>query len=123
MNRITLIGNLTRDPDYTVTAAGVPVCRFDLAVNRRFKKDGETSTDYFRVVTFNKMAESCGTYLAKGRKAAVVGELRFSKYTDKQGTERMTHDVFADEVEFLSPKETPKEKTTLEEVTGDNLPF
>lgn len=133
MNKITIIGNLTADPDYAVTSGGTPVCKFTLAVNRRFKREGEAEADFFRVVTFNKSADNCATYLSKGRKAGVSGELHFGQYTDKEGIKRMTADLVADEVEFLSPKEDqpqrkpsgqkPANRTPLEPVTDDSLPF
>lgn len=134
MNKIFLIGNLTADPDYSVSASGVPMCRFTVAVNRRFgsqASDDQRTADFFRVVTFRKTAENCGSYLAKGRKVGVVGSVQINDYTDKEGNRRQSVDVTADEVEFLTPKgesgdsaPSPRRATsTLEPVTDDSLPF
>lgn len=137
MNKIFLIGNLTADPDYSVSSGGVPVCRFSIAVNRRFASDRsseERNADFFRVVTFRKTAEHCGSYLAKGRKVAVAGSIQINEYTDREGNRRTGVDVVADEVEFLSPKgegsapsephaATKRAGATLEPVVDDSLPF
>lgn len=124
MNKIMIIGNLTRAPELRTTAAGVPVCRFCVAVNRRFTSD--QGADFFDVVTFRKTAENCASYLVKGRKVCVVGALRINEYTDREGNRRTSVDIAADEVEFLSPRtDEPREqsKATLEPVTDDQLPF
>ena len=126
MNKIMIIGNLTRDPELRTTAAGVPVCRFCVAVNRWFTSEGDQGVDFFDVVTFRKTAENCASYLVKGRKVCVVGALRINDYTDREGNRRTSVDIAADEVEFLSPRtDEPREqsKATLEPVTDDRLPF
>ncbi len=133
MNKIFLIGNLTADPDYSVTSNGTPMCRFTVAVNRRFSgQSEERSADFFRVVTFRKTAENCSSFLAKGRKVGVVGSLQINDYTDKEGNRRQSVDVTADEVEFLSPRgedgassaPAPRRNSaTLEPVNDDTLPF
>ena len=107
MNKITLIGNLTRDPELRSTASGVTVCSFTIAVNRRFaSQGGEKQTDFFRINAWRQLGETCSRYLAKGRKVAVVGELQARTYKDNNGETRMSLDVSADEVEFLSPKDS-----------------
>lgn len=126
MNKIMIIGNLTRAPELRTTAAGVPVCRFCVAVNRRFTSEGDQGADFFDVVTFRKTAENCASYLVKGRKVCVVGALRINEYTEREGNRRTSVDIAADEVEFLSPRtDEPREqsKATLEPVTDDQLPF
>ena len=133
MNKIHLIGNLTADPVLRSTQSGISVCQFTIAVSRRFAgADGQKQTDFFQIVTWRQQAESCAKYLAKGKKAAVVGELQARTYTAKDGTTRMSLDVSADEVEFLTPKEEPKEAprattpadpNTFEDVSSDDLPF
>ncbi len=106
MNKIMLIGNLTHDPEMRATPSGVAVCTFTIAVNRKFAKEGgERPVDFFRIVAWRQLGESCGRYLAKGRKVAVIGELQARTYDAKDGTVRMSLDVVADEVEFLSPKQ------------------
>lgn len=105
MNKITLIGNLTHDPETRSTPNGVTVCSFNIAVNRRFAgADGQRQTDFFRINAWRQLGETCSRYLAKGRKVAVVGELQARTYEAKDGTTRMSLDVSADEVEFLTPK-------------------
>jgi len=105
MNKIFLIGNLTHDPETRTTTNGVTVCTFSIAVTRRFaSQNGEKQTDYFRVNAWRQLGETCSRYLAKGRKVAVVGELQARTYETKEGTVRMSLDVSAEEVEFLTPR-------------------
>lgn len=106
MNRITLIGNLTKDPEIRTTPNGVSVCSFTIAVNRRFKDSaGESVTDFFRINAWRTLGEICGKSLSKGKKVAVLGELNARTYESKQGKTMMSLDVNADEIEFLSPKD------------------
>lgn len=121
-NKLIIIGNLTKDPDYSVSQNGTPMCRFTVAVNRR----GGEETDFFRVTTFHKNAENCAAYLSKGRKVCIVGEVHIGEYTDRDGVKRTGVDVLASEVEFLSPKDEEKpakKKETFEQVSADTLPF
>lgn len=105
MNKIILIGNLTRDPEVRSTPNGVTVCTFTIAVNRRFApQGGEKQADFFRINAWRQLGETCARYLAKGRKVAVVGELQARTYEANDGGTRMSLDVSADEVEFLSPR-------------------
>ena len=112
MQRITIIGNLVADPETRTTPSGVTVCTFTIAVNRRFaNSDGERQTDFFRVNAWRQLGEICAKHLKKSKKVAVVGELQARLYDAKNGEKRMSLDVAADEVEFLSPKdEEPKRK-------------
>ena len=107
MNKVILIGNLTKDPEMRQTTNGTNVCTLSLAVNRRFKDKttGETVADFFNVIVWRQLAEICGRYLAKGRKVAVVGELQNRSYEAKDGTKRYVTEVVADEVEFLTPRD------------------
>lgn len=103
MNKVFLIGNLTRDPEMRSTQSGVAVCNFSIAVNRRFKKEnGEQETDFLNVVAWRQLAELCSKYLAKGRKVAVAGSIQTRTYEAKDGSKRSTFDIVADEVELLS---------------------
>ena len=105
MNKIFLIGNLTNDPETRTTQSGVSVCSFNIAVNRRFSQaGGERQTDFFRINAWRQLGDNCQRFLAKGRKVAVVGELQPRTYEDKNGVTRMSLDITADEVEFLTPK-------------------
>lgn len=101
MNRICLIGNLTRDPEPRTTQTGKSVCSFGLAVNRRRKVEGQPDVDFFNVTAWQALGENCCKYLSKGRKAAVSGQLQIRTYDAQDGTKRTAVDVIADEVEFL----------------------
>ena len=105
MNKIVLIGNLVRDPESRSTQTGITVCSFTIAVNRRFASQGaERQTDFFRINAWRQLGENCSRYLSKGKKVAVIGELQARTYEDKDHNTRMSLDVSADEVEFLTPK-------------------
>ncbi len=103
MNKVYLIGNLTRDPEMRTTGSGIAVCNFSIAVNRRFKnaQTGQTETDFFNIVAWRQLAELCSKYLAKGRKVAVFGSLQSRTYEAQDGSKRSAIDIVADEVEFL----------------------
>jgi len=101
MNRWAGIGRLTKSPELKYSQQGTAVCKFTLAINRRFKRD---VTDFIDVVAFKALAENCANYLDKGKVAYVTGELQMGSYENKQGQKVKTVQVMADEVEFLSPK-------------------
>lgn len=104
MNRVQLIGNLTRDPETRTTGTGLTVCSFTLAVNRRMKKqDGTQETDYINVTAWRTLGENCAKYLSKGKKAGVSGSILTRTYEAQDGSKRHAFEVVADEVEFLSP--------------------
>ena len=103
MNKVFLIGNLTRDPETRTTQGGTTVCSFTIAVNRRMKQDGQQETDFLNIVAWQKLGELCQKYLAKGRKCSVVGRIQTSSYLAKDGSKRTAWDIVAEEVEFLSP--------------------
>lgn len=109
MNKIYLIGNLTRDPELRYTQSGIPVCNFSIAVNRRMKDaDGKQQTDFFDVTAWRKTGEIASKFLMKGKKVAVTGEMQSRQYTAQDGSKRTAWNVVADEVEFLTPAgETP----------------
>lgn len=139
MNKVYLIGNLTRDPELSETNTGISVCRFAIAVNRNYSgSDGERQTDFFNITVWRNNAENCGRYLKKGSKVAVVGSLQNRSYEDKDGIKRNVTDIVASEVEFLSSKsasdgqdeefkphrESSVKKPELEVmVDDDTLPF
>ena len=82
MNKLFLIGNLTRDPEMSETASGVVFCRLGIAVNRPYQgSDGERATDFFNITVWRTQAENCGRYLKKGSKVAVIGLFTYSKFT------------------------------------------
>lgn len=103
MNRLFIIGNLTRDPELRTTQDGKNVCNFTVAVNRR-QKQGQSEADFFRVSVWGNMASVCSQYLAKGRKVAVTGSVSVRTYTGSDGAARANLEVLANDVEFLSPR-------------------
>ena len=134
MNKVILIGNLTRDPELTETPTGVSVCKFAIAVSRDYaSSDGTRETDFFNITVWRGRAENCGKFLKKGNKVAVIGSLQTRSYEDKDGIKRNVIDVVANEVEFLTPKnaqgdgeELPvskREHPQLEEIDDNSLPF
>ena len=128
MNKTTIIGNLCRDPELRTTPQGINVCDFTVAVNGR--KQGDDAT-YFRVTVWRGLADICAKYLAKGRKVCVVGPVSARSYQAQNGDTRVTLEVTAEDVEFLSsgPKEEtyqPKErKQTQNEYipVDEEIPF
>lgn len=106
LNRIVLIGRLTRDPEVRFTPNGKAVCTFTLAVDRNFtSQDGTRETDFINIVVWGKQGENCGQYLAKGRLAAVDGRLQIRSYDGSDGQRRYMTEVVADNVRFLSARE------------------
>jgi single-strand DNA-binding protein len=104
VNKVFLIGNLTKDPEMRSTQSGVAVCNFTIAVNRRFRnaQTGQQETDFLNVIAWRQLAELCAKYLAKGRKVAIAGSIQTRTYEAKDGSKRTTWDIVADEVEFLA---------------------
>ncbi len=101
LNRVILIGRLTRDPELRYTTNGKPVVRFTLAVDRQRAPQGERSTDFIDIVAWEKLAETVHNYLNKGRLAAVQGRLQVRSYEAKDGQRRRVWEVVADQVSFL----------------------
>lgn len=103
MNKIFLIGRLTKDPELKYTQSGAAVCNFTLAVDRHFtSQSGEKEADFINIVVWNKAAENCAKYLTKGRQTAVEGRLQIRSYDGKDGQKRWVTEVVAENVEFLS---------------------
>ena len=135
MNKVILVGNLTRDPELSETPSGVAVCRFAIAVSRDYASaDGTRETDFFNITVWRGRAENCGKYLKKGNKVAIVGSLQNRSYEDKDGIKRNVTDIVANEVEFLSPKaqgeegdttvvSARRERPQLEAIDDNQLPF
>lgn len=137
MNKVILIGNLTRDPELSQTPNGISVCKFTIAVGRKFTNaNGEKETDFIPIVVWRALAETCAKYLKKGSKIAVHGSIQVRSYEDKNGGKRYVTEAVADEVEFLSPKDneapTPQQApqngskkgvSDLKPIEDDGLPF
>lgn len=112
MNKAILIGNLTREPETRTTPNGIAVTTFTVAVQRRFKQDGQQQADFLNVVTWRALAENCGKYLSKGSKVGVVGRIETRNYEDKNGIKRYVTEIVADEVSFLSSKGSEQREPT-----------
>ena len=136
MNKLTIIGNLTKDPEMRTTTSGKNVCTFTLAVNRRKKAEGQPEADFFRVSAWGDMGDNCQKYLTKGKKVCVVGSVSVHVYTNQRGEAAANMEVLASEVEFLSPREQGEiqqpvveapvrkdEHSGFQAVETDELPF
>ena len=127
MNKLTIIGNLTRDPELRTTTTGVNVCSFMMAVNRPRRQGQEQQADFFKVTAWRERGELCAQYLSKGKKACVIGPVAVRTYTANDGTTKAQLEVTADEVEFLSPagQQEPKkdQQSGFDQVEVDELPF
>lgn len=107
MNKVILVGRLTRDPDIRMSANGENTsmfARYSLAVDRRFKKEGEQSADFINCVCFGKSAEFAEKYLKKGTKIGVIGRIQTGSYTNREGQKVYTTDVVVEEQEFAESK-------------------
>lgn len=124
MNKLTIIGNLTRDPELRTTQSGANVCDFTVAVNRKKKVNNQPEADYFRVSAWSAMGENCAKYLSKGKKVCVIGAVSVRTYTGSDGQTKASLEVFADDVEFLSAKSEQTDKETgYTKVSEEGLPF
>ncbi len=105
INRVILIGNLTRDPELRYTPSGVAVTTFTLAVNRPYtSQSGERETDFINIVAWRQLADLCANYLRKGRQAAVEGRLQTRSYDNKEGKRVYVTEVVAENVQFLGSR-------------------
>ena len=124
MNKVYLIGNITKDPELTETDSGIAVCRFSIAVNRRRVGDGEQQTDFFNVTAWRGLGENVARYCKKGSKVCVVGRIELRQYESRDGVKKLAVDVVAEEVEFLTPKPVGERKPELTEIDDDgDIPF
>ena len=132
MNKCILIGNLTKDPELTTTSNGVAVCRFTIAVYRRYSNaEGERETDFLNIVVWRSLGENCHKFLKKGSKVGVVGNIQNRSYDATDGSKRYITEIVAEEVEFLSTKSSDEVSTKapsedvakLQPIDDDGLPF
>ncbi len=135
MNRVTLIGRLTKDPEVRYTSAAEPlaICQFSLAVERPYNKnraEGESNADFFRCICFGKRGEAVGKYFRKGSKIGIAGRIQTGSYTDQQGNKRYTTDIIAEDFEFCdskgaqdNPAETDNNYFTEDNTDYGDLPF
>lgn len=106
MNKVILLGRCVRDPEvrYSQGAQGTAIARYSLAVNRSYKREGEPDADFINIVAFGNRGEFAGKYFKKGQMVAVVGELRITSYTDKDGNKRWSTDVVVTEQHFAGSR-------------------
>ena len=134
MNKVILIGNLANDVESRTTSSGIANCTFRLAVQRRFaNSQGVREADFLPIVCWRQTAEFCAKYLSKGRKVAVEGSIQTRNYDAQDGSKRYVTEIIADNVEFLSSKESSGDEAgkhaqgygvgEFVEVDDDSLPF
>ena len=129
MNKALLVGNLTRDPELSTIPNGTAVCKFAIAVNRRFADaEGNRQTDFFNIVCWRALGENCAKFLKKGSKVGIVGQIQNRTY-EQDGVKKYFTEIVADEVEFLSPRDGAagtagdSDDGGMTPVTDDSLPF
>ncbi|WP_301400712.1 single-stranded DNA-binding protein [Staphylococcus haemolyticus] len=128
INRVILVGRLTKDPEYRTTPNGTDVANFTLAVNRNFKsKNGEQQADFINVVVFRNQAQNVNNYLSKGSLAGVDGRIQSRSYENKEGQRVFVTEVVADSVQFLEPKNDNQKNNQSQQQRGQaptgNNPF
>ena len=123
MNKVFLIGRLSRDPELRHTSSGMAVCQINVAVGRRTGAGKEPETDFINVVVWDKQAENVSKYLAKGRQVAVEGRIQTRSYDNNEGKKTYVTEVVSNNVEFLgSMSENNKNQSATEENPFDSMP-
>ena len=132
MNKFIAVGRLTKDPDVRYAQNGTAIARYTLAVDRKYKKDGEPSADFISCIAFGKSAEFAEKYFRKGIKIGIEGRIQTGSYTDKNGNKVYTTDVVVEGQEFCESKgqnESPEPKAdadgwmNVEDAISEELPF
>jgi len=130
MNLVIQMGRFTKDPDIRYTQDGKVIARGNLAVNRRFKQDGQPDADFFTVVAFGKTADFISKYFKQGMKAVITGELRNNNYTDKDGVKHYNNEILINNIEFAESKRAGESNNTddtgfinIPEGIDEELPF
>lgn len=122
MNKVLLIGNLTRDPELSKTSNDLSVCKFSIAVTRRFGNEA----DFFTIIAWRAQAENCAKFLRKGSKVAISGAIQTRSYDANDGTKRYVTEIVAEEVQFLSTRGSNDDETPVigdMKPVDDSLPF
>lgn len=121
MNKVVLMGRLTRDPE--VRTGEMTIARYSLAVDRRFKREGEPTADFINCVAFGKSGEFAEKYFRKGTKVAIVGRIQTGSYTNKDGQKVFTTDIIVEEQEFAESKNSASTGTQTSSTSGfENIP-
>lgn len=122
MNILVQMGRFTSDPEVRYSQDNKAIAKFSLAVNRRFKQEGQPDADFFNYVAFGKTAEFIEKYFRKGMKAVVTGELRNNHYTDQQGVKHYSEQVVVNTIEFAESKQTQGAPATQDDNDFINIP-
>lgn len=125
MNKVILMGRLTRDPEvrYTQSEQPMAVARYTLAVDRKYKKNGESEADFINCTVFNKSAEFAEKYFKKGTKICICGRLQTRSYKDNENNTKWVTEVIVDEQSFAESKKSAS-KNDMQDITeDDDLPF
>lgn len=124
MNKVFLIGRLSRDPELRHTTSGMAVCQINVAISRRTGAGREPETDFINVVVWDKQAENVAKYLAKGRQVAVEGRIQTRSYDNNEGKKTYVTEVVANNVEFLgSASDNTRVSSQSEENPFDSMPI
>lgn len=116
MNKVILMGRLTRDPEVRYTQGSEPraIARYSLAVSRRFKRDGQPDADFINIVAFGRDGEFAEKYFKKGQQVSIVGRIQTGSYTDKEGNKKYTTDVIVEEQHFAESRRSFEERMGAE---------
>lgn len=128
MNKVILMGRLVKDPEVTVSANGTSIAKFSIAVDRKFKREGEPEADFFNCVSFGKQAQFVENYLHKGTKVVATGRIENNNYTNKEGRKVYDVRIMVEEIEFAESKGESKEEKkndfiNIPEGLTEELPF
>lgn len=104
MNKALLVGRITTKPELRTTSSGIPFTRFSVAINRPFTNNGERTADFINILVWRKQAENVCNFLDKGSQVAIEGRIQTGSYTDKDGNNRASFEVVADNIQFLDSR-------------------
>ena len=123
MNTVCLVGRLTRDPELRYTPSETAVCNFTLAVDRRFKSEGQPDADFINIVVWAKSAEFAKKYFSKGLQVSVVGRIQTRSWDDPEGKKRYATEVVAENLGFADAKRDKPAGQQDEDISDDDVPF
>ena len=122
MNKVIMMGRLTKDPEIVNTTSGTTIARYNIAVDRKFKRDGDPDADFFQCTSFGKQAEFVEKYLTKGIKVVITGRVQNNNYTDKNGQKVYGTVILVEEIEFAESKKTGSENKEASSDDFINVP-
>ena len=121
MNKALLVGRITIKPELRTTSSGIPFTRFSVAINRPFSTNGERVADFINILVWRKQAENVCNFLDKGSQVAIEGRIQTGSYTDKDGNNRTSFEVVADNVQFLDSKSQRSSDSMMPSTDGTDL--